>query len=361
MGLYFVFFIILFVSSIAEIKTKGNNWKGYFLVLYLLFSFLLIFRYGQGTDYFGYESTYDRIDETNYAIYKDIGFSTLIYCSKINGVSYLAFNMLFSTIIAALYYIFIIKNSKNRIFALLVLYCVFYFPIISSAIRQSLAIGIFGAFMLPQLRKGTVNNKYYLFCFISCLFHIASIITLFFPLIKKIDIYKHPIIVIVFFGLFSVLNLDILNSLFEIYDRGSGYLDEEKGSNFLALMARLMLLLPILLVKKGSLASQRLDFQACILYFVIYLSTWNIPFISGRLLLYLRLYYIPGWEGALQNKNRLNNNNLILLIHIALAIMYFKEINTAIIQGGYVNSNIVSYPFVSIFDINEINYYRTEF
>ena len=361
MGVYFLFFVLLFIFSIYDIQKRGSVGNGLFYVLYAFFSFLLIFKYGQGTDYFGYESIYDYVDKDNYLLYRDIGFSYCIILAKSLGVDYVYFNVFFNSIIAALYFIFIRRNCRYRVFALFALYCVFYFPIISSAIRQSLTIGIFAAFMLPQLREDKVHISYYLLCVLCCLFHIASIITIFLPLIRKVDVYKHAITILVATALFAVASNDIINAVTAVYERGSGYLDEESGSSALALLARLLMLIPILFVYKGRYAKQSKDFQTCILYFLVYLSTWSIPFISGRLLLYFRLFYIPGWEGVLQNKTLINKRALIAFIFLTLVIMYFKEINTAIFQGGYVNCNIFSYPFISIFNSEEIYFYRREF
>lgn len=358
MGLYFIFFLLLIVAVYKELSKRKSNIK-LFRFFFFIFSFFLIFRYGQGTDYFNYELNFDYIDEDNYLIYKDIGFSFFVLILKQYGISYIVFNMIFSLILSITYYYLIKNNCKYPIFGLLVLYCLFYIPMISSAIRQSLTVGIFGAFMMPKLRNGNADKSYYILGVLCCFFHIASIVTLLMPILRKFDVYKHTFTILILCFLFSISLGNIINSIFAVYERGSGYLDEAESTSVVAFISRFLMLLPILFVRKHYLVKYKIDFQYSILYFLIYIATWNISFISGRLLYYLRLFYIPSWEHAFE-ANKINKKVLIFFILMLLSIMYFKEIDTAILQGGYVNCNVVSYPFISVFNMSDLALYRRE-
>lgn len=359
MGLYFFYFVILLLCSIKDVYSISSNNK-VFNFLYLVLAFMLIFRYGQGTDYFGYEEIYSYIDFSNFFFYKDIGFSLIVALSNHVNLSYESFSILYSIPLAFFYYLFIKRNTTHNVFALLILYSVFYIPFISSALRQSMSVGIFGAFMLPMLRKNDVKLTYYLYGVICCLFHMSSLILFFFPLLRKLDVYKHTLFIVLICFAFSLTVGHLFDTFAQVYERASDAVQEDTDSTLLALLYRFAMIVPILFVANAKTSTKKYDYQCSILYFLVYLSTWSMSYLSGRLLIFLRIIYLPSWDYSFIN-NKIKKSTLLSIMLLILIVAFLKEVNTAMAQGGYVNCNLFSYPFISVFEQGKIDFYRKIF
>ena len=177
--MYFIPFIVLSLFTIIEIQEKDKR-HHLFYAAFLFLTIAICFRYGQGTDYFGYMNVFLRRDQG------EIGYTIL---QEVFGALGLPFELLAAVI--ALFQMLciqrgIMKYSPYKLFSLLLMYPTIYLTYFFSAIRQGIVIAFFLGFMLEWLFEDKWL-KYVIACIILATFHSSALVLLPLVIIKKID------------------------------------------------------------------------------------------------------------------------------------------------------------------------------
>lgn len=177
--MYFIPFIVLSLFTIIEIQEKDKR-HHLFYAAFLFLTIAICFRYGQGTDYFGYMNVFLRRD------HGEIGYTIL---QEVFGALGLPFELLAAVI--ALFQMLciqrgIMKYSPYKLFSLLLMYPTIYLTYFFSAIRQGIVIAFFLGFMLEWLFEDKWL-KYVIACIILATFHSSALVLLPLVIIKKID------------------------------------------------------------------------------------------------------------------------------------------------------------------------------
>lgn len=211
LAVFGAFFSFIEVSS----KQDKKSIKLLFLIFYILFAGSLIvltaFRENVGNDYLVYKDYYNgQYISDNF----EIGFKYLIDFFKYFNFSYNVFQIMISLFTGCVMFLFFYKKSKFPIFILYLYFCLFFYVINFSQLRQYIAISILMLFSLFNKK----NNKilFFLGVCISFFIHKSSILVLFIPIIEFIFRKKEKIVsnlIFIFSLCFIFLYKDILNFL----------------------------------------------------------------------------------------------------------------------------------------------------
>src|ERR1035437_1573173 len=168
--MYHIIFIILLLTAIFEKFIKLD--KKITSLIYILLLCFLIFRYGQGSDYFNYIYLIESLANNFKAallnnnigtITNEIGFTFISYFwIKILNFSPELLVAFISGISFILVYKFIKRYSERPILSLFIFYCVFYLIYPFSAIRQAICLSVFIYYMTPLLYERKYVKYYFL-------------------------------------------------------------------------------------------------------------------------------------------------------------------------------------------------------
>lgn len=360
---YFVVFLLLFITSFTEVMTKKHRKKKNYIYMsmFLVLLFMCTFRYGQGTDYFNYQRIYESYSGNsilqNMIVYRDLFFSAFFYFGNVNAIPFEYLVSLISVLSLLMFNRFNIKYNNYPTSGLFVFYSLFHLTYHYSAIREGFAISFFLAFMYPLLLSEKIHYRYYLLGILVTLMHGSAVITLLFPIVQKLNIKKRFIpFVIVAITLSSIVFTLPFGTFFE--SRMEGYLENSEGISVFAIMTRIIALLPIFLVKsKDYIDKKNTNLYAS--FFFIYLVFISVPTLAARVTIYAQILSIIVFTLPMKTMRRGQRCAYYSLAAVFCCIMYFKCINSYIVNGDYNNSvSVINYPYVSVFDESAINKYR---
>lgn len=368
--MYHLIFIILLFSTYAFFS-KPNKIIDFFIFLLLLL--FVIFRYGQGSDYFNYIYLFNSTaDEFETALtYKDlnfitneIGFSSISYIwMKILKFTPESLTIVYSAISFILVWLFIKKYSSRPIISLFIFYCTFYLIYPFSGIRQGICISIFIYYLIPLLYKKKYLH-YYLLSFLLFTIHFSSVILFIIPVVNMVNRYKPRQIYTIAFialGVGIVLN-QVLFSFFSTLDIIGGKVDAYTQKNtldFMSLILRILLIIPIMLTYKVYERNSIRDLflKIYILGFLLYLIFMSSSLISSRINVFMRYFEIILLVDSLLYVFKDLHIKMLNLTYIVaiMTVLYVKNINSFIDQGPYYdNVYFYNYPYVSVFNKRKI-------
>ena len=365
--MYYLLFIIALFFLLREVITKKIS-EISFYVIYFLMTMMVIFRYGQGSDYFNYESIYYEVKYllsiSFYAIFYrgDPGYVILNYLSIKAGFSYTFFVALFSFTIMVLFYRFYKNVCKKSMIPLFVFYATFFLVYPFSAVRQGFGLAITLGVLYPLLIKGKYF-KYVIITFLASLVHLSVLIVLLIPIIYKIRIKKNTLLLL-FSAFFVIMILDIdLFSIIPSFSRIDAYSNVESTSlKYFAKIARTIALLPVFFIPQRIYnENSELRGLANILFagFVLYSITSSNELIASRLNIYYKIFEGLFFYQIIYSGLKVISKQLLYCYLLFWSIFFLKDINGFIAQGRYENCNILTYPYISIFDSDEtLFYYR---
>lgn len=367
--MYIILFIVLLAFLIFNNENKQSSNVKYKLALFLLWLFLA-FRYGQGTDYFSYyyihsnNTTLHEAFFNTHATHSEIGFRLLCWLFKYD-YTYLVFFV--STIEMIMLHRFIKNYSTSRIMSLLLVYPTIYLTYFFSAMREGIVISLFIGIMIECLEKGN-KRVYYILSLLCCSIHIVSILFFMVPFIIKIDLKKMIRIawIALAFGIVSWI-MRLYNYIQFIPIIGMKIVSYSPQISMVALLERLLMLILALYLL------QEIDIEAsdnsAIVYlfkiysfgFICYAALLCLPLVSSRtaiLFKVVEIVLIPLLYSKTHTKPK-DKQLIIALVVVVATVMTIKNINSYISQGKYhSNINFVNYPYVSVFDKDEIWKYR---
>ena len=372
--MYLFIGVLLVILSIIELANKGRITDKLFKASWLLLTLVLCFRFGQGTDYFGYWWHYNSVEVSgsyfvNQLSHGELGWYILSLLFVKLNLPFTFFVGFIALVSMLLIYIAINKHVKNKILCLLLFYPEAYLTYCCSGMRQGLVLCFFLAFMIDMLLK----KQYIRYCILSFLmmqFHVASIVLLFVPLFVQMKIKVSPIW-LVLAPIFSVVLYASGMVASMTSSVGSSDKYAEGAFSFLGLILRVVLFCIIYIMYKPDV-DKKTDIMFDVYHcgFLIYLALFLSSILSQRLTLPLKsveIILIPTL--IYSNPEYLKRNIksikpkfawLSFSIIVIMVVMFTKNLNSYIKQGGYPDKvTILNYPYVSVFNANEIYKYRT--
>lgn len=369
--MYWIVFCLILIITILEIKNKKISRNRFYFIYFVLIVFTAL-RQGQGSDYYNYKEIYSevrRITDTSFfplLLMKDPGYAFLNYMAIQCGMSYELFMSLFSILIMLIAYPFFSTVCKKSGIALFLFYTTFYLVYFFSGIRQGFTIAVLLGILYPLLMKKKYS-KYVVVTLLASLIHQSIIISLGFLFIHKLNISTKYLLLLtlpLMFVLASRMNIIQYIPISFVQKRLEYYVGNDKLSvQYLAMIVRFLVLVPVFLVPE-SIYKNNMELRG--LRNIIWFGFFIYAFFSFSDLTASRLsWYSRVFEGLfvtlLVYKTQLAKINKQLCVwFITLAFVLFaKDIFSFMQQGEYENCNIISYPYLTLFDNEEtIQYYR---
>lgn len=363
MSLYLIVFILLLSCASLEVYSNGFRRKTLYNILYFIILIMSILRYGQGADYFSYEILYNNFNITYFAefdTYKDLLFTLLIFVGHVMNVPFELFMSVIAFVSVVMMDKFIRRYSRYPICSLFIAYVMFHLIYHYNVVREGLAVSFFLAYMYPMLMKKVMSGRYYGLGLICTLIHGSAIVTLFFPLIQKLHVRKYFLLLLIVSACLSlvVFRMPFLSSN-NLMNRANSYV-EGASSSLLAIMSRVAILLPILVMTKRGQHENTDDIELYLSFFLIYVIFASSPLVAARLSIYLHFLVVLVVPVAIAGHQQLSRMVLFALFSVFLLFMYVKNTESFIAQGEYSsNVNVLNYPYISIFDKGSIGLYRS--
>lgn len=349
--MYIFVCIILTVFSIVEFFC--NNKKITNIFFYLMITALtlfLVFRYGQGTDYFGYLGNYEVSD-----LHSEIGYMILQRSFRYLGCSFETFAGIIGLIQMLCIYKVTKEHSPYKCMTLLLLYPTIYLTYFFSAIRQGLVIAFFLGYMLKWIHENQYI-KYIISCIILSTIHSAFLIVLPLVFIKKIkQRYLYYLIPVAFTlggalylsqtDFFSFINLGALQNHIQV-----------KSISIWGFAEKVFMFVLVTVMFVLNERNHGLNKFTCLLYKVytygFLVSTTFLPWhlLSSRLAVMMKATEIILLPTLLYKSREYLKHVIYLFICIYVFIMTTKNINSYISQADYQGCTVLTYPYYTIFD-----------
>lgn len=375
--MYLVVFVTLALFSFFEIVKKKFS-KNTIILIFVLLTFLLVFRYGQGTDYFGNKTNYigtpgdvDQIFQTflfSNEEKKEVLFDLCMFLFRSLSLPFEYFIATIAIFMMWLLYRFIQRFSTYRVVSLTLCYA-YYWLYFDSAIRQGLAIALLLGFTLGYIldEKG---GKALVSILAASLFHTTAIIfllVLILPREKVMDLGIFSVAVITAFVI-NILNIPELLIEFmpdSIQYRVIPYISGTTAINIFAFFNRLAIVLLVLLIFKyisaNVLSSESYLLNIYLVGFILYTMLMRYELIASRLNIYFKIIEIALLPCFLWHmidmrliKSEITVFVLSIVIFLISGINWAKNVESWMIQGNYQGINIVDYEYVSVFNKERI-------
>ncbi len=368
MSLYIIVGIILLLCSIVEVFNHKANDVLYGICFFGLI-LMLIFRYGQGSDYFAYQYIFEMVPLTfnlkvlsESSIHSEIGWKFLCVLFRKLGLEYQIFVGFIG--IASMFFLglFIQKHCPLKVTTLLIAYPTLYLTYIFSGMRQGLAICIFLGVMLDWYINKE-RGKFITGIFICVSIHTASWI-LFILLFDWLNdfILDNEYVVILFAW---VIGICISFFGFSINIFGRTFSNESTNISYIAALERLLTYIIIqILYSKYKRAYSENKFLETIMFIycfsmIFYGICFSMPTISSRI-----CYFFKAMELSIctifmaGDKEKFPEYSTMFFYIAALSmVMLLKNIDSYISQGSYYNYiTVKDFPYNNIFIKEDYRY-----
>lgn len=364
--------MLLFIAVVIE--KRYNNNKINIISFFSLSTILTIvsaFRYGSGSDYFGYMWHYTYMPSNimqaiSSESHMNFGFKIAMSGCKYLGLSYEVFIILLSVSLMTIMIYLIWKYSNNKSLSLVIFYTIYYHIYINSAIRQGVTLVIFLWAFFTFLRKNKVW-QYCLVIVIGSLFHYSILITLIIPIIKiiyeKFGANKRLNTIFIIIAICSLIFRfeRILPFIAKIVGIGMPY--ESTSPSIMAIILRIVLLVFILLLYKFSDKKNITEFDKFQIYtyfigVILFIAVANTPELSRLTEFFsiLDIFIIGNLINAIDLK-LFANLGLVFTI-LLVSVIFIKDQSSFIYQGSYYYDDVFKYPYVTIFNKEDIFEYR---
>lgn len=374
MSLYILVWLFLCALSVKEAAVSEKTskptlafWGGF-----LIMTIMLVFRYGQGTDYFGYRYNYYKIPDfaitfPEYDVHGETGYQLVCNIFRILHIPFEGLIAFISILQMGFLLVFLKRYKVAYPFALLLIYPTLYLTYLASGMRQGLAIAVFLGVLLPLLE----NRRYFAYIVgtLLCMtFHTVSVVflVLLIPMkIRKVSTLQILTVLAWLAGcilstqegqsLIMALGISKLN-----YYLGNG------ASVSLAAVAERLLFTGIItwlylkLCKIGKCSDRfRFAYSCYLMAMALYGGLlWN-ELVASRTTSMLRFIEIYLLIYGIQQMRRGSRYLLVVILVAFETFMTVKNIQAAIDQGPYVEGvTVTTYPYVSVFNRQEIYQYR---
>ena len=337
-----------------------------YIVYILILWVILSIRYGQGTDYFSYNTLADMCDNFNQVIfnYKDIHSEIgmrFLYFVFHGNFTLLIFVV--STYQMYMLHRFIWKYSVDKMLTLAMFYPMFAMVFYFSVIRQGIVIATFLGVMYGLLKKRE-TKKYCIICICLATVHVTALILLSFPLITKLSKKQIEIM----FGV-SILCAVLLQTTYKLNGSlGFEKLDYYYNSDLhvLGILSKVFMLVFVVILfvlrykrYKDESLEIRDEMKIFISGFSFYIAFLAFQNVGTRLIIYFNVMLLIIVPYLFTKKIKFRKMLLGVLMGYLL-IMNVKTLNAEIVQGDYNKGiNVFNYPYVTIFNKEDIFKYRS--
>jgi len=375
---YITVVLLLTIFSIRDYSKGKVTPRSLFNILWLVLTFMLVFRYGQGTDYYEYQLKYESLDSSgsflvNTLYHGEIGWYMLTLAGNKLGMSFFFFNGIISFVEMIMIRRFILLYSPYRFLSLLLFYPTFYLTGCYSVIRQGLELCLFLGIGVPLLlNKKTF--KYLILIVCLSLIHTSAVALLICPFLqnwKKNKYYLIAGIILIIYG------FKFIQGYFD-WDSIGSYV----GTNIsiAGILVRVILLLLIWAlyslphrIKGEASYNDDVFFRIYLVGFIISLFFYNSATLSQRLtmpfkaveivLLPILIFSNQHYMRAIRDKtNKLIVSVLFFVVVLIMNVEFTKNIYSYLEQGNYYSwVTPFDYPYSSVFDQNKIRKYISNF
>ncbi|WP_411169883.1 EpsG family protein [Clostridium sp. MB05] len=354
--------LVLCCFIIKDKDKKDNVYK----IMFLLLTLLLVFRYGQGTDYFNYNIIFNNLGGyQNIFNAGDPGFNVLILLTRSIGISYIQFNAIIAIISMLLVYRFFHKFCENKLLALTVFYPVYYMVFWYSAIRQGLAMSIFVGVLLPLLHKKKYIS-YVIGTIITASFHLSAMFLLVLLVVKFIPLYNKKVFTGIFTTIILYQILGVQNLLIKIlpsHFQSRIYVYLSDSISYSGLLNRLFIFFIVIYLFYSSSEEKKENnlflLNIYIFGLFLYLILMTSPAIASRLNFYIKIVdcVLIANLAPMYIKTKIEIGKMAIISGIMI-ILLIKNINSLLYQGNYYSYvNVINYPYVTIFNKDSIHSY----
>lgn len=362
MSIFWILFLTVGVSSYLEIWKKNKNEKigRILLIINLCFiTLLLMFRYGEGSDYPNYESIYNSFGQAenflsaaiSWGYTREIGFFFLNWIMARVGLPFQALLIVIAIAEAPLVYGFLDRYCRGfRCTGLLLLIPSYFFIYQMSALREGLIIAIFLGVLLP-LQEKRKWFCYYLIAALCLLIHSLAVVYLLCPLVIRIHERILEVISIAAASVSIVVRLILF------------LLKDPRGGDLFGMMLRILMLGAVCVafhfIKTDGFSKQLFQIFAFgeIIYFGL---IWINSFAASRTFETVRAVGIAVVVTALGRcgKKLVLFWNTIFLLYAGA--VFSKNLDMRIKSGLKDFVRVYNYPYVTIFQKEKIDDYRID-
>lgn len=361
------YLILLLLLTMAVIPSGNRQFDSIlYRVCFALLTLLLVFRFGQGTDWLGYNYIYSMapsgsFDFADYfyssEVHSEIGWKLINNLFKVLGLEFVWLVAFVSLLEMYLLNKFIVRYSSNCTMSLLLFFPIVYLTYFFSTLRQGIVIAVFLGLMVGWLDDG--KTKRYVFATISLLaIHMMAII-LALPLFVTRLSNKSLSILLAGAVVVGLVGVSTLNRLIAALGLTWG----ENGISLVALLYRLIMAVLIFFLYWGARGdlddeeARRVDLlmkiyvcgivaYLCFMGNAGYSSRFAAPFLAMELVLIPML------------SNTANARRQILLVFFAVTMVFVmtaKNLDSYLAQGYYpAELGFWEYPYISVFNQEDI-------
>lgn len=356
--MYLIVLLILVLLALLSIKSRIPDWV--ILLVMAVITLMMCFRFGQGTDYFGYFYNFVQLNSfsdlfTAPDVHGEIGFRVL--CCLFPGEHFQAFIACVSVYEMLMFWLFLRQHSCNKALSLLLFYPTFFLVYYLSALRQGIVLATFMGLGIDLIERKQWL-RYAALCVLMATVHTISLVWLIVPfvLMLRTNILLIALPAAIAVGLVSASNffLNAVNRIGFLRSMIAPYLGN--GISISAFSERLASLSVILLLyltcyrgKQREHWWMKVYLAGHILFFVLASSQQ----LSGRLMANFKILEIMIVPDLLSKKSLYRQLLTPYFILLSL-LMFVHNINASISQGQYLNTNVLSYPYVSTFDQDKL-------
>lgn len=343
-----------------------------FRIEMLIMTLMLCFRYGQGTDYFGYEVNYSLVPEKidfyflfHNDVHGEIGFQFLCEIFRSFHAPFYVVSGFIGLITMLLAYKGINKYGKVKTIAAMLLYPTYYLTYFYG-VREGIALAFVLGLILPDYLEKK-RGKAIIWTLIGCGFHKSLVIVLAVIIFgDRLRKYRNVI------ELMSIFFAFVLAGFLKTTEFRQGYIYFRPS--YPAIILRIILFIAIKRLYTFSRVNESDDYINDRLYdyyfwgFCIYIALCPMDFISGRGTAYMKIAECILFSRLLGNMKVSMfkiHGFIIMKRHVCMLIMAIcmveglKNLNSYIGQGEYYSTiHLYNYPYVSIFNKEDIYKYR---
>lgn len=374
MNLYLVAWVALSLLTLTEIVTnkEPSGKKLDFWSCYLILSAMLIFRYGQGNDYFGYRYNYYKVSDVaitfpKYDVHGELGYQLLCNVFRVCHIPFEGLVTLLAVIQMGCMLSFYKRYQVDCPFALLLSFPTLYLTYFMSGMRQGLAIAVFLGVLLPLLE----NRRYFAYIVgtLLCMtFHTVSVVFLILLIPMKIrKVSTLQILTVLAWLAGCILSTQEGQSLIMTLgiSKLNYYLGNGASISLAAIAERLLFTgiitwLYLKLCKIGKCSDRfRFAYSCYLMAMALYGGLlWN-ELVASRTTSMLRFIEVYLLIYGIRQMRRGSRYLLVVILVAFETFMTVKNIQAAIDQGPYVQEvTVATYPYVSVFNSQDIYKYR---
>ena len=367
---YITLFIIIVVISYFQFFSKKDS-LSWLIIFGIVLTLLSMFRFGSGTDYFGYLMYYSSSPDTmwdsiQYQSHMDIGYRVLMGLIKSFNLNFDFFIMFISLVIMFMYLKVIRENSEFKLLSLLIFYAIYYSIYVNSALRQGIAMAIFFVAFYKYFKEEK-TFKYLALIILASLFHSSALIMTLMPIVRYIHkrMFNNKMlnIMLLAFSLFLCLSKlgNIVIPLGSLFGMDSTIIST--SFNPMAIALRIISITFIFILyksnKKGNISEfDKLQIYTYFLGSILFISVANVELLS-RMLKYftlLEVILIPNLIKGIRFKS--TKVACFTFVIMLMGTIFIKDINSFIEQGNYYEGGATNYKYVTIFNKEDIYKYR---